>query len=71
MRFGLKIGSGDLRLSFVKFVVFLAEGHKVRIQVFYRGRDGHKELACHDREDCGATEQDAVMEQQPQMAGRN
>ncbi|MDB5183378.1 MAG: infC [Candidatus Saccharibacteria bacterium] len=73
MRFGLKIGSGDLEIKLRKIRSFLAEGHKVRIQVFYRGREmAHKELG-YDMINriIALLEEDAVMEQQPQMAGRN
>lgn len=73
MRFGLKIGAGDLEIKLRKIRSFLAEGHKVRIQVFYRGREmAHKELG-YDMINKITTmlEDDAVMEQQPQMAGRN
>ncbi len=72
MRFGLKIGSGDLEIKLRKIRSFLADGHKVRIQIFYRGRENaHKELG-YDMINRIVTmlEDDAVMEQQPQMAGR-
>jgi translation initiation factor IF-3 len=73
MRFGLKIGSGDLEIKLRKIRSFLAEGHKVRIQVFYRGREmAHRELGYDMINRIAAMlEDDAVMEQQPQMAGRN
>lgn len=73
MRFGLKIGAGDLEIKLRKIRAFLAEGHKVRIQIFYRGREmAHRELG-YDMINRIATmlEDTAVMEQQPQMAGRN
>ena len=73
MRFGLKIDAGDLEIKLRKIRGFLAEGHKVRIQIFYRGREmAHKELG-YDMINRIATmlEDSAVMEQQPQMAGRN
>lgn len=73
MRFGLKIGSGDLEIKLRKIRGFLAEGHKVRIQIFYRGREmAHKELG-YDmiNKIIGQLEDEAVTEQQPQMAGRN
>lgn len=73
MRFGLKIGSGDLEIKLRKIRGFLAEGHKVRIQIFYRGREmAHKELG-YDMIDKIVTllEEDAILEQKPQMAGRN
>ena len=73
MRFGLKIGQGDLDIKLRKIRGFLSEGHKVRIQIFYRGREmAHKELGyvMIDRI-IALLEEDAVVEQQPQMAGRN
>ena len=73
MRFGLKIGQGDLDIKLRKVREFLAEGHKVRIQIFYRGREmAHKELGYVMIEKIGTLlEEDAVFEHQPQMAGRN
>lgn len=73
MRFGLKIGSGDLEIKLRKIRNFLADGHKVRIQIFYRGREmAHKEIG-YDMINKIVTmlENEAVVEQQPQMAGRN
>ena len=73
MRFGLKIGSGDLEIKLRKIRSFLAEGHKVRIQIFYRGREmAHKELG-YDmiNKIIAMLEEDAVVEQKPMMAGRN
>lgn len=73
MRFGLKIGAHDLEIKLKKIRAFLEDGHKVRIQVFYRGREmAHRELGYEliDRviELLG---DDIVVEQKPQMAGRN
>ena len=73
MRFGLKIGNGDLEIKLRKIRAFLSEGHKVRIQIFYRGREmAHKELG-YDmiNKIIELLGDDAVVEQQPQMAGRN
>lgn len=73
MRFGLKIGSGDLEIKLRKIRGFLSDGHKVRIQVFYRGREmAHKELG-YDMINriIALLEEDAVVEHPPQMAGRN
>lgn len=73
MRFGLKIGSGDMDIKIRKIRGFLADGHKVRIQIFYRGREmAHKELGYDLINRIFSTlEDEAVMEQSPQMAGRN
>lgn len=73
MRFGLKIGQGDLEIKLRKIREFLADGHKVRIQIFYRGREmAHKELGYDLITKIGTLlEDDAVFEHQPQMAGRN
>jgi translation initiation factor IF-3 len=73
MRFGLKIGSGDLDIKLRKIRGFLTAGHKVRIQIFYRGREmAHKELGYEMIDKIIALlEDDAILEQKPQMAGRN
>ena len=73
MRFGLKIGSGDLDIKLRKIKSFLEAGHKVRIQIFYRGREmAHKELGYELIERMATLLEDAaIVEQQPQMAGRN
>lgn len=73
MRFGLKIGAGDLEVKLKKVRKFLAEGHKVRIQIVYKGREmAHKELGFEMiQKIIGLLEEEAVVEQKPQMAGRN
>ena len=73
MRFGLKIGAHDLEIKLKKIRSFLEAGHKVKILIFFRGREmAHKELGyvLMDRVILGL-EDDAVVEQKPQMAGRN
>lgn len=73
MRFGLKIGANDLDIKLRKIRDFLADGHKVKILIFYRGREmAHKELG-YDLIDrvLAALENDAILEQKPMMAGRN
>ncbi len=73
MRFGLKIGSGDLEVKLRKVRSFLTDGHKVRLQIFYRGREmAHKELG-YELMDKIVTElqEEAIVEQKPQMLGRN
>ena len=73
MRFGMKIGQGDLDIKLRKIREFLADGHKVRIQVFFRGRENaHRELGYDMIKKIGEQlENDAVFEGAPQMAGRN
>ena len=73
MRFGLKIGANDLEIKLRKIRDFLADGHKVKILIFYRGREmAHRELG-YELIDRMTTllEDVAVVEQKPQMAGRN
>ena len=73
MRFGLKIGSGDLEIKLKKIKKFLAEDNKVKIQIFFRGREmAHKELGFEMIEKILASlEEYAVAEHKPQLAGRN
>ena len=73
MRFGLKIGAGDLEVKLRKIRDFLANGHKVRIQVVYKGREmAHKEIGYElIQKITDQLEEEAILEQKPQMAGRN
>lgn len=73
MRFGLKIGAGDLDVKLRKIRTFLEGGHKVRIQVVYKGREmAHKEIGYELIEKITTLlDEVAVIEQKPQMAGRN
>ena len=73
MRFGLKIGANDLEIKLRKIRDFLADGHKVKILIFYRGREmAHRELGYELIERMTALlEGVAIVEQKPQMAGRN
>ena len=73
MRFGLKIGAGDLEVKLKKIRKFLEGGHKVRIQVVYKGREmAHKEIGYElINKIVGHLEEEAILEQKPQMAGRN
>lgn len=73
MRMGLKIGANDLDIKLRKIREFLADGHKVKILVVFRGREmAHQELGyvMIDRI-VALLEADAILEQKPQMAGRN
>lgn len=73
MRFGLKIGSNDLEIKLRKIRTFLADGHKVKILIFFRGREmAHRELG-YDLIDrvMEQLQDEAILEQKPVMAGRN
>jgi translation initiation factor IF-3 len=72
MRFGLKIGAHDLEIKMNKVRKFLEAGHKVKITLFYRGREqAHREigfkLAQKVIDDFGDT---IVVDQPPQLAGK-
>lgn len=72
MRLGLKISEHDLGVKLKKVSGFLDQGHKVKIVIFYRGRENaHRELGYQlaDRvvEQLGAN---IVVDQPPQLAGR-
>lgn len=73
MRMGLKIGSNDLDIKLRKIREFLSGGHKVKILIFFRGREmAHQELGYEMiKRIVSQLEEDAVVEQSPQMAGRN
>ena len=72
MRFGLKISDHDLGVKLKKVTGFLESGHKVKIVIFYRGRElAHKDigftLANKVIEQFGES---IVVDQQPQLAGK-
>jgi len=72
MRSGLKISDHDLGVKLRKVNSFLDDGHKVKITLFYRGREqAHKELGFRLAEriiaDLG---EGIVVDQQPQLAGK-
>lgn len=72
MRFGLKISEHDLGVKNRKITEFLEDGHKVKIVIFYRGRElAHKDLGFKlaDRiiNDFG---DQIVVDQSPQFAGK-
>jgi translation initiation factor IF-3 len=72
MRVGLKISEHDLGVKMRKVTGFLETGHKVKIVLFYRGRENaHRELgfnlAQRIIEDFGEV---IVIDQQPQLAGK-
>lgn len=72
MRFGLKIGEHDLGVKLRKVSDFLKTGHKVKITVFYRGRElAHKDLGFKLAEKVIQSFGDSVhVEQPPQLAGK-
>lgn len=72
MRFGLKISDHDLGVKTRKVQDFLDTGHKVKITVFYRGRElAHKELGFKLAERVIAGFGDAIaVDQPPQLAGK-
>ena len=72
MRFGLKISDHDLGVKLRKITGFLEAGHKVKIVIFYRGRElAHKDigftLATKVIESFGDS---IAVDQQPQLAGK-
>lgn len=72
MRFGLKISEHDLGVKLKKVIDFLETGHKVKITIFYRGRElAHKDLGFKLADkvisDFGDT---IVVDQTPQFAGK-
>lgn len=72
MRSGLKIGEHDLEVKLRKVTGFLEAGHKVKITLFYRGREmAHRDigfgLATKIIERFG---DQIVVEQQPQLNGK-
>lgn len=72
MRFGLKIGEHDLQVKLSKVNKFLDAGHKVKLTIFFRGREmAHKDLGFKlaDKivDDYG---DDISVDQQPQLTGK-
>jgi translation initiation factor IF-3 len=74
MRIGLRIGENDFDIKLRKVRKFLEEGHKVRLVIVFKGREmAHKELGFAMMNDkvIGALAEEVVVEQPPQMTGRN
>jgi len=72
MRFGIKISEHDLGTKLKKVTQFLEAGNKVKIVIFFRGREmAHKDLgfALAEKVISGYGEQ-IVVEQKPQLAGK-
>ena len=72
MRFGLKIGEHDLGVKIRKITDFLDAGHKVKITVFYRGREmAHRDLGFQLADKVIARfDGTVVVDQAPQLAGK-
>jgi translation initiation factor IF-3 len=74
MRLGLKIGEHDLMTKLGKVDKFLQAGHKVKITVFFRGRElAHKDIGFKLADDIIARLQASTgihVDQQPQLAGK-
>lgn len=72
MRFGLKIGEHDLDVKLRKVASFLEAGHKVKLTIFFRGREmAHTDLGYKlaERVIQRFGEQVAV-DQSPQLTGK-
>ncbi|HEX5456590.1 MAG TPA: translation initiation factor IF-3 [Candidatus Saccharimonadales bacterium] len=72
MRFGLKISDHDLGVKLKKVSGFLETGHKVKLVVFFRGRElAHKDLGFRLAEKVlEILGEQAIVEQQPQLSGK-
>lgn len=72
MRFGLKISDHDLGVKLNKITDFLENGHKVKLVVFYRGREmAHKDLGFQLANKVIEILGDKiVVDQDPQLSGK-
>lgn len=72
MRLGLKIGEHDLQTKLGKVEKFLEIGHKVKVTVFFRGRElAHKDIGFKLADNIIARFEDRIaVDQQPQLAGK-
>ncbi len=72
MRFGLKIGEHDLGVKSRKITGFLEAGNKVKIVIFYRGREmAHKDLGFKLADKVIASFGDEItVDQPPQLSGK-
>jgi translation initiation factor IF-3 len=72
MRMGLKISDHDLDVKLNKVKKFLTAGHKVKITIFYRGRElAHKEIGFQLAEKViDRLGELIIVDQQPQFAGK-
>lgn len=72
MRLGLKISDHDLGVKMRKVTDFLEAGHKVKIVLFFRGREmAHKDIGFKLAEKIiESFGEKAIVEQAPQLAGK-
>jgi translation initiation factor IF-3 len=72
MRMGLKIGEHDLDVKLRKVTGFLEDGHKVKMTLFFRGRElAHKDLGFQLAEKIIQRFGDTIaVDQLPQMTGK-
>ena len=72
MRFGLKIGAHDLEVKMKKVTSFLEVGHKVKITVFFRGRElAHKDIGFKLADQVIESFGESVfVDQNPQLSGK-
>lgn len=72
MRFGLKIGEHDLNVKLSKVMRFLENGHKVKLVMFYRGRElAHKDIGFQlANKILDILGDRAIVEQEPQLSGK-
>ena len=72
MRMGLKIGEHDLGVKLRKVTGFLEDGHKVKMTLFFRGRElAHKDLGFQLADKIIESFGDTIaVDQPPQMTGK-
>ncbi len=72
MRLGLKISEHDLGVKLRKVTDFLLEGHKVKITIFYRGRElAHKDIGFKLADKViSELGEDIAVDQKPEFAGK-
>lgn len=72
MRMGLKIGEHDLEVKLRKVTGFLEDGHKVKMTLFFRGRElAHKDLGFALADKIITQFGDTIaVDQPPQMTGK-
>jgi len=72
IRSGLKIGEHDLQIKINRATKFLDAGHKVKITLFYRGREqAHRDIGFNLASKIITIFGDTIIvDQQPQLAGK-